>query len=253
MNWRDWFHFAAPRRFPYFDELAKPANPLAGKALRYLIGADADGIAIQPEFVTVLPYDYIKPIRNPDYVIGYCNFFDEKNTGKLGPYLRNSDTAKEYGEGQIDPKGPGWNKNLTEQFQRRHNQGIAYIELDNPDAYDIKDVLGAIELASKFSLNVIAKNPILMGQKSSLAYVTHPNIYGAIVEKGAGNAVDMDALRRNASKPDLPVWFVAFGPGGSLWANQMAVLIKDHDYHNMGVTYSPKGEYTTAEHILRPR
>ena len=37
--------------------------------------------------------------------IAYCNLFDENNTGKYGPYLHTSDTAKQYNEGQIDPRG----------------------------------------------------------------------------------------------------------------------------------------------------
>ena len=94
--------------------------------------------------------------------IAYCNLFDEHNTGHYGPYLHSSDTAAEYNEGQIDPRGPGWEKNLREQFERRRNQGFEYIELDNPDAYSIKDVIGAIDLAASYGLKVIAKNPGLM-------------------------------------------------------------------------------------------
>ena len=67
--------------------------------------------------------------------------------GKYAPYLHTSDTAEQYSEGQIDPKGPGWEKNLREQFERRSVRGSTYIELDNPDAYAMEDVLGAIDLA----------------------------------------------------------------------------------------------------------
>ena len=145
--------------------------------------------------------------------IAYCNLFDEHNTRRYGPYLRTSDTAAQYNEGQIDPRGPGWEKNLREQFDRRKKQGFEYIELDNPDAYSIKDVIGAI------------------------------------VEKGAGGAGDMDALRRKAGKPELPVWFVAFGSGRA-WAGNVASAAKQ--YRNMGVTYSSAGEYGNAIDVLVP-
>ena len=36
--------------------------------------------------------------------IAYCNLFNER---RYGPYLNNSDTAKQYNEGQIDPQGAG--------------------------------------------------------------------------------------------------------------------------------------------------
>jgi hypothetical protein len=121
-----------------------PANILEGNPLRYLIGADATGPGREEE-VTVASYG-AAPAKY-GISIGYCNLFDEHNTGRYGPYLHKSDTAAQYNEGQIDPRGPGWDKNLRNQFDRRRKQGFAYIELDNTDAYAVHDVLGAIELA----------------------------------------------------------------------------------------------------------
>lgn len=227
-------------------------NPLAGRSMRYLIGADADKVTIQPESITVLPYDYEKPIRNPDYAAGYCNLFWQKDAPDAAPYLKSTDTAKDYGERVIDPKGAGWEKNLRWQFGRWKKLGAIYVELDNADAYTLQDVIGAIELASTFDLKVFAKNPILMGS-GAIRYLAHPNIFGAIVEKDNDiNATHLDALRRNAGKPDIPVWFVAF-EAGERWAKRQADLINQHDYRNMGVSYSPRGEYSTVEHILRPK
>ncbi|PWT90986.1 MAG: hypothetical protein C5B56_04520 [Proteobacteria bacterium] len=220
------------------------ANPLAGKPLRYLIGAQATPRGNDSE-VTEVPYGAERAKRGIS--IAYCNLFDEHNTGKYGPYLRSSDTAKQYNEGQIDPRGPGWEKNLREQFELRRKQGFEYIELDNPDAYTSKDVIGAIELAATYGLKVIAKNPGLV--PGATAYVAHPNVHGIIVEKGAGGAPDMDALRRRAGKPDLPVWFVAFGSGRG-WAGSVAGAAKK--FRNMAVTYSSAGEYGNAIDILPP-
>src|SRR5262245_52575143 len=220
-------------------------NPLAGKPLRYLIGTESAGPG-RDDAVTMVAYGTSAPVRH-GISIAYCNLFDEHNTGKYGPYLHNSDTAKQYNEGQIDPRGAGWEKNLREQFERRKKQGFEYVELDNPDAYSIKDVIGAIELAESHGLKVIAKNPGLM--KGAVDYVAHRNVYGIIVEKGAGGAADMEALRKKAGKPDLPVCFVAFGKGKG-WADSVASTAKC--YRNMGVTYSSAGEYGNAIDILPP-
>ena len=220
-------------------------NVLAGKPLRYLIGTGAAGAGRDDE-VTEVAYS-AAPVKR-GISIAYCNLFDEHNTRRYGPYLRTSDTAAQYNEGQIDPRGPGWEKNLREQFERRKKQGFEYIELDNPDAYSTKDVIGAMDLAASYGLKVIAKNPGLMG-RGATDYVAHANVYGIIVEKGAGGAGDMDALRRKAGKPDLPVWFVAFGSGRA-WAGNVANAAKQ--YRNMGVTYSSAGEYGNAIDVLVP-
>jgi hypothetical protein len=221
-------------------------NPLVGRPLRYLIGTEGSAGARDGD-VTVVSYGTSQPAKQ-GISIAYGNLFDELNTRRYGPYLRTSDTAAQYNEGQIDPRGPGWEKNLREQFERRKKQGFTYIELDNPDAYKIKDVIGAIELAATYGLKVIAKNPGLM-EGGAASYVAHPNVYGIIVEKGAGGAADMDALRRKAGKPDLPVWFVAFGSGKG-WGNSVASAAKQ--YRNMGVTYSSAGEYGNVIDILTP-
>lgn len=224
-----------------------PLNPLAGKPLRYLIGADSAGQGKDGE-ITAVPYGD-PPVRH-GISIAYCNLFDEENTGRLGPYLKDTDTAREYGEGVIDPRGTGWIKNLEMQFRRRNQQGFKYIELDNADAYSISDVIGAIELAATYGLKVIAKNPCLLGG-GSVKYVAHPSIYGIIVERDEDvTPLDMEQLRRGAGKPDLPVWFVAFGRKGKSWADGVAHTAKN--YRNMGVTVSRRGEYTDSIDILRP-
>ena len=206
-------------------------NALEGKPLRYLIGTDSAGPGRDDE-ATVVSYSTPQPAKR-GISIAYCNLFDELNTGRYGPYLHTSDTAAQYNEGQIDPHGPGWEKNLREQFERRRKQGFQYIELDNPDAYSVEDVIGAIELAASYGLKVIAKNPGLLediaredGRKrpdAATSYVAHPNVHGIIVERGAGDADEMDHLRRKAGKPTLPVWFVAFGDGRA-WAGSVGAL-----------------------------
>lgn len=105
------------------------SSPLSGKKLRYMIGAENPGKGRSGEILEV-SYDWSKPLP-ADITIAYCNLFNEKYSEQnenqrvaYGPYLKTSDTAQEYGEGQIDPRGPGWRRNLTEQFERRKRQGF---------------------------------------------------------------------------------------------------------------------------------
>jgi hypothetical protein len=241
--------FTAPTRHTALQPLSNHVvskTPLTGKPLRYLIGTDGTG-QISDDEVTVVSYGATQPAKR-GISIAYCNLFDERNTGHYGPYLHTSGTAKQYNEGQIDPHGPGWQRNLREQFERRKKQGFEYVELDNPDAYAVKDVIGAIELAASYGLKVIAKNPLLL-DSGAATYVAHPNVHGIIVERGAGGADEHDALRRKAGKPNLPTWFVSFG-GGRSWANGVASSAKQ--YRNMGVTYSSAGEYGNSIDILTP-
>jgi hypothetical protein len=225
-------------------------NPLAGLPLKYLIGTDFPGIGKDGEIVES-SYDVTNP-RPHGYSIAYCNLFDEKNSGKYGPYLHTSDTAKDYGEGQPDPNGPGFEKNLTDQLTRRKSQGFGYVELDNPDAYSLNAVLRAVNIAVLHDLKVIAKN-VGLGCNGDPAdtIVSHTNVYGIIVEKGAGSASSMEAMRRKAQRPLLPVGFVFFGNGYSR-GKAIANEIKAKKFANMGCTFSNRGEYGNALDLCVP-
>ena len=222
------------------------SNPLAGKPLRYLIGADGPVRGAANEIVEA-PYG--DEAHGDCVKIGYCNLFDEEMTGDYGPYLFTSDTAEKYGEGQIDPDGPGWDLNITEQLKTRKRQGFKIIEWDNPDAYEVKHVVSAVEKAAAMGFEVVAKNPGLL-EGDPLPYVAHPAVVGIIVEKDAGDPAGMDALRRRANKPDLPVWFVAFG-SGKAWAGKIAEQAAK--FRGMGVTLSERGEYKTSKDVLLPK
>ena len=247
----------APAPAPRIEkEQVAYSTPLAGKLMDYLIGSSAV-VSGRAGRVTVVPFDAGVPKLG--IAVGYGNLFNEKYSeqtaaerAKYGPYLiGQSDTAENYGEGHIDPKGGGWKRNLHEQFEKRRKQGSEYIELDNPDAYDVKDVVGAVELAATYGLKVVCKNPLIM-QGDPLPYVKL--CHGAIVERGAGNPDDMHKLRVRAGKPDMPVWFVAFktkkAGDGQPWAQKTASLTGP--YKNMSVTYSPDGEYTSVIDVPGP-
>lgn len=225
-----------------------PQTGLEGKQLRYLIGGFVYDFT-QPNDIVEVGYDSagIHPPHSYNPTIAYCNLFDEHNTGQYGPYLHNSDTAAEYNEGQIDPNGLGWHLNLSDQFKRRKAQGFTFVELDNPDAYEWKDIKDAILYAKSYGLKVIAKNPGLT--PDPLAYISHSNVFGIIVERDAGDVQSMHNLRIKAGKPTLPIWFVSFGSGRA-WANSIANNAVG--LPNIGVTYSSQGEYGNSIDILKP-
>ena len=146
------------------------------------------------------------------------------------------------------PAEPGWRRNLTEQFERRKKHGFAYMELDNPDAYSVTDVVAAVDLAESYGLKVIAKNPGLM-EGDPLPYVAHPNVHGIIVEKGAvirttwtrcGGAPASRTCRSGSFFFDARKGREA----GKKAAAQTAGIAKQ--YRGMHVSYSPGGEYTRS-------
>lgn len=231
-------------------------NPLEGRQLRYLIGGDDDFVGRADEVVE-LSYD-AERTSSGGLSVKYGNLFNEKYSeqseaerAKYAPYLEPGDTAEEYGEGQIDPDGQGWDRNLQEQFDHALAQGFDIIELDNADSYDMDDVLDAVTRAETAGLSVLAKNPMICsGDK--LAYISHPAVLGVVVERSCGTPLQMDGLRRNAGKPTLPVWFVAFG-SGKQWADECAAQIVASQFVNMGVTYDPSGqEYEDSKDIQFP-
>lgn len=227
------------------NPLFPQGNCLEGKALRYLIGTTLPPAVKEDNVVHEVSYDCSSRMDNN--TIAYCNLFDEYNSGKYRPYLHNSDTAQQYDEGQIDPTGPGWERNLRDQFERRKRQGFKYIELDNPDAYTWENVRSAIDIASSYGFLVIAKNPELLDKPQ--AFLRHPAIVGAIVEKDCGSSDRMHELRAAVGKPTLPIWFVCFGSGKG-WGQRTAASASK--FINMGVTYSSIGEYKNSIDLLKP-
>lgn len=207
---------------------------LRGKRLLYRIGCDAETLNGVEGAITMVPFG--APRRLLGISALYCNCFDETNSGVLGPYLKDDDTSREYEEGRIDPEGAGWVSNLRRQFNRAQRFGYDLIELDNTSSYEIKHVLGALDYAQDFGLGVFAKNPGL-NEHSAVSYVAHPAIQGIIVEEGALYPEYYAALRIEAGRPDLPVWFVFHGAGQSQEAHWVAPRARE--FLHMGVTFQP--------------
>jgi peptidoglycan hydrolase-like protein with peptidoglycan-binding domain len=224
------------------------ANPFAGLPLDYLIGKDGGTIG-QAGRVAVVGYDVDAP-PSLGSSIGYCNLRREDGEpDEFGPYLPHDDLWNEYPEGRPDPAGPGFVKNIHSQCDRRRRLFPA-VEFDNWDSYRIEDVTRMLEIVEGYGLLTIAKNPGLLS--GSVQAVAHPTVVGIIVERGAGTAGEMDELCKAAGKPELPVWFVAFGDGLA-WARSVAAVITSKDYRNMSVTYSSQGEYGSSTDILMPK
>lgn len=221
------------------------ANALSGMPLRYLIGGNKDNLRGEDGECFVGEYNANRFLRGTN--IAYCNLLDQEGRGQFGPYLASTDTARDYNERVVDPDGIGWVALLTKQYSLRTAQGFTLAELDNPDAYKFRAVTEAISRAALFGLGIIAKNPC--ETDDPVAFLKHPNVFGAIVERNCGSVEDMVKAREKSGKLDLPIWFVGWG-SGKLWAHDIAREARKHPF--IGVTYSAGEEYVRVEDILKP-
>jgi hypothetical protein len=215
---------------------------LAGKPLRYLIGAED----APPTAGCVVEAPYRVP--PPPGGIWYLNCFDQRDSykqgrGEYGPYREPTKTSGDYNEGIVDPAGPRWLAHIDEQLARVPPGGV--VEWDNItdliDLTSLQIVLDLYDRTAQRGISIIAKNPGDLGRADAIRLLEHPAVVGTIVERGAGCAVQMHAMRVAAGKPDLPVRFVAFGDGKA-WAQSMAASIRAHGYADMGVTYDSAAE-----------
>lgn len=214
----------------YSGRPAPPWNPLAGRLLRYMIGVKHVSHA-ESNVITVVPYGAAP--ADAGVSVGYCNHLVTDMTTRSNAM-------------RPDPKGPGFLYNLMAQFDLRQAQGFKYIEIDNPNAYPIENVLGAIELANTYGLKVVAKNPLLMGSgrrsiesgtdPNAVSYLSHQNVVGAIVEYDCGSPAAMNIARLHANKPHMPVWFVSWGDDRT-WIKRTAMACRY--FSEMRCTHSP--------------
>lgn len=224
--------------------------------LRYLIGADADKVVGQAGVITEIPFDATRAPHEGSTVL-YGNLLDETfdadtGKGKYGPYMRPSDTAEEWGEGQIDPNGAGWHRNIDDQIAKAKRLGIGVIEWDNPDSYLLPQVLDALHRTLSAGMLALAKNPLLV-DGGAVRYIAHPAVIGAICEAGSGTCDGMQALRHQANKPNMPVWWVG-NAGDRAWCLRRRGAIISGDYFEMGVTWCrSKNDYSESADILLPR
>lgn len=221
--------------------------PIVTSRFHYLIGADA----VPPDGPGIM---YEAPYRTRGKTC-YGNLRRELKDGKCKPYLPGDDITEEYGEYCPDPVYPGYLANVKEQIDWVVANGGLRIEFDNPDTAGLKlgYVLKAHDLAWAAGLHTIAKNPMLTSDPAR--YISHPSIDLVVVERGKYGSDALDTLRKQVNQPLLAVRFVAChneDGDGLEWANRVAVNIRRRAYHNMGVTYSRDGEYTSARDVQSP-
>lgn len=133
---------------------------------------------------------------------------------------------------------------LSQQFTFAARDGFRFIELDYVDSLSLGEIQSAATEAHEYGLGVIAKNP------QALQIIAHPNVFGVIVERGAGSPLAYDTLRHAARKDGLlPVWFVFQGEEGSA---ACAAQIREHRLKGMGVTCSKNVGYSDSYTVLLP-
>jgi lysozyme family protein len=243
-------HMDGPRAL-LAEAQKEQVSKITALPLRYLIAVE-DQLPGYRDVITEVGYDAPRP-KPPGPAVRYGNLYDQTGTGAYGPYLAGTETADQYDERVVDPKGAGWVKLLSDQCVAARANGFDTIEWDNPDGYGQNDVLNAVQYAASHGLKVLAKNPLICDW-DPVPYVKHPAVTGVIVEKDddATPAV-YDDLRRAAGKPNLPIYFVAFKnkrEDGTAWANTTAKAAVN--YLNMWVTMSPDGEYTSSIDVAPP-
>jgi hypothetical protein len=90
------------------------ANPLAGRPLDYLIGADGPQSG-KDDRITETSYGVRPAARGIS--ISYCNLRREDGEpAAYGPYLSHDDIYRQYHEGRPDPAGQGFERNIVEQL-----------------------------------------------------------------------------------------------------------------------------------------
>ncbi len=220
--------------------------------LRYLIGADAATVVAVSGHVTEIPYDAARAIAAPSILYG--NLLDEEYARhhRYPPYLKQGETAHEWNEGQIDPAGAGWLRNLDDQIAKARRLNATALELDNADSYHLDEVTEAYDYVHAAGVDVVAKNPLLV-EGDHVALLSHPAVVGVVVEADCGTCDGMQSLRRLAGKPTLPVWFVS-NKREKAWAGRRAATINYRGYVEMGVTWCPAtDDYSQCVDILVPR
>lgn len=130
----------------------------------------------------------------------YTNAYCEKRFGGCGgPQLSGSSVAAQYGEIAQHPGSAEFYNNFNRQLGWVKQAQGKVIEIDNMDFYIEKGhkaaIVKLIQLAANAGLNVLSKN---VRDRDILAL---PNVVGAVVEEGSGNAQDYHSVFAAVGKP----------------------------------------------------
>ncbi|HYT41505.1 MAG TPA: hypothetical protein VEP90_04120 [Methylomirabilota bacterium] len=228
-------------------------SDLQGIPLRYLVDTDKYTEYYDPTQQDI-PYEILVVSRHWDKRAPRgipAKLIDLLST-EYGPFIE---------EGVPDPKGTGFWKNLHFQLEKAQNQGFKLVVLDNMEnknfnQYELKR---AIDVVYTYKLNinrpegigVILKNVSQITTFEDLnPLISHINVFGLIAEY-CGNPVRLDMLRRDAEKPDLPIWFITKSFGKE-WAQR--IVDESTSFCNIGITYSSDAIlYSNSNDLLVPK
>lgn len=123
----------------------------------------------------------------------YTNAYCEKRFGGCGgPQLSGSSVAAQYGEIAQHPGSAEFYNNFNRQLAWVKQAQGKVIEIDNMDFYIEKGhkaaIIKLIQLAANAGINVLSKNV------RDRDILSQPNVVGAVVEEGSGNAQDYHSV-----------------------------------------------------------
>lgn len=225
------------------------SSPLALLPLRYLIAKDSD--AGEANTVTLIGYDATK-LPTLGVPAGYINLRQESGGRKPGvEYKPPDDIEKKYGEpAPVFGTKFFWD-NFSTQVAKWVALGCKYFDVDNLDTYTVAQCIEVFNEMAKRGLFVLVKNPLLV-DGNKVALVKHIVAVAILNEHDDElDAADLDKLRRDAGKPDLPIRIVTFDDQRA-WAEDFADEVALLKLKDIGVTFSPGGEYNNIVHVLKP-
>ncbi len=161
----------------------------------------ADTVAVDAQEMAKNPALAQRLNQNGPFPLFYTNAFCERRFGSgcPGPYLRSSDVSRNYSEQIQDPNSAAFFQNFQMQLAWVKQVQGKVIEIDNMDEYIRQGHKGAIvkliQLAANSGINVLAKNV----RDADILRI--PNVVGAVVEAGSGNAADYHAAFQSVGKP----------------------------------------------------
>jgi hypothetical protein len=146
----------------------------------------------------------------------------------------------------IDPEG-----DITGQIGRAIMSGFKFVEIGQPGSMRLGTFMELLTHTHGLGVGVIARNAAR--SSGPYQYLSHPNVFGCVVEREQGSPQEYARLRRDARKDGLlPVWFVFDGADG---ADGCADEIRLYDLKGMGVSYgaglSPT-KYDDSHPVLNP-
>lgn len=149
----------------------------------------ADSVFVDAQYVSQNPALAQRLNQTGPVPFFYVNAYCEKRFGGCGgPQLSGSSVAAQYGEIAQHPNSAEFFNNFNKQLGWVKQAQGKVIEIDNMDFYIEKGhkaaIIKLIQLAANAGINVLSKNV------RDTEILRQPNVVGAVVEEGSGNASD---------------------------------------------------------------